>query len=125
MIGDKQPDKFKRGDRLTAGMLNSIVSSVMSIIRKMYGTRIEQPLNVHVVLDEELSAATAALTNPSTAVCSVYRKNTSGNLVDSGQNITVVNRFEAITIESNTIAKAEWIDGEWQLYAADCEAMGA
>jgi len=25
-----------------------------------------------------------------------------------------------ISVDAGTYAKAEWIDGEWQLYAADC-----
>jgi hypothetical protein len=31
-----------------------------------------------------------------------------------------VNRFTQISVDAGTYGKAEHIDGEWQLYAADC-----
>jgi hypothetical protein len=77
-----------------------------------------------VVLDEALDAATNALTTPGTAVASVLRKNSSGNLEDSGNNINVVNRYESIDLEQYTIGVAAWIDGEWRIDSADCTALG-
>jgi hypothetical protein len=78
-----------------------------------------------VVLDEGLASATNALTSPATATASVLRKNSSGNLEDTGDNITVVNRYEHIELEQYTIGMAKWIDAEWRLYSADCEALGS
>jgi hypothetical protein len=34
-------------------------------------------------------------------------------------------RFLNISIDSGIYGKAEWIDGEWQLYAADCPSQSA
>lgn len=73
-------------------------------------------------LDSTLAAATEFADDPSTATMSVWQKNSSGDMEDSGDNITVVNRFIHISVASGSVVKAEWIDNEWQLYAADCEA---
>jgi hypothetical protein len=78
-----------------------------------------------VVLDDGLASATNALTSPATATASVLRKNSSGNLEDTGDNITVVNRYEHIELEQYTIGMAKWIDAEWRMYSADCEALGS
>jgi hypothetical protein len=72
-----------------------------------------------VILDEDLYAGVAVKTDPSFAAATVLVKR-RGNLVDSGKKITVSNRFINISVDAGTYAKAEWIDGEWQLYAADC-----
>jgi hypothetical protein len=47
-------------------------------------------------------------------------ENQNGRLAVSGRVITVVNRFVNISVDAGTYAKAEWISGEWQLYAAYC-----
>lgn len=72
-------------------------------------------------LDGTLAAASSFASGPATATMSVWRKNSAGNMEDSGDNITVVNRLpnsEAIT--SGTIVQAEWLDGEWRIYVSDC-----
>jgi len=119
-IGDKTPDKFERGQRLTAAGLNSLADSILSVIRKLYGPQIARPLNVQVILMEDLLAAVDTLTDPSTAKARILAKKSNGDLEITTREITLVNRFENISIDSGTYGKAEWIDGEWQLYAADC-----
>lgn len=76
-----------------------------------------------VVLDAALAAATNALTSPGTATASVLRRNSSGNLEDAGYNITVVNRFESVSLAQYTIGVATWVDGEWRMTSADCDAL--
>jgi hypothetical protein len=119
-IGDKNPQRFEKGQRLTAAGLNSLSDSVLSIIRKLYGAQIARPLNVQVILMEDLLAAVDTLTDPSTAKARVLAKKTNGDLEITTREITIVNRFLNISIDSGIYGKAEWIDGEWQLYAADC-----
>jgi hypothetical protein len=114
MIGDKQPEMFQKGQRLTASALNSISTSVLSLIQKLYGPRIKQPLDLTVTLDEALAAATDSLTSPATATASVMRRNTNGDLEDAGYNITVVNRSTS-SVDSGAIGVAQWTDGEWRL----------
>jgi hypothetical protein len=75
-----------------------------------------------VILKEDLFAAVSTKTDPSTADAYVLTRRRNGNLVNTGRTITIVNRFENISVDAGTYAKAEWIDGEWQLYAADCGA---
>ena len=80
---------------------------------------------LQVILGEDLLAAVDTLTDPSTAQANVLRRKTNGDLEITSRSITIVNRFENISIDAGTYAKAEWIEGEWQLYAADCPAMSA
>jgi hypothetical protein len=78
---------------------------------------------VQVILMEDMLAAVDTLTDPSTAKARVLAKKTNGDLEITTREITIVNRFENISIDSGIYGKAEWIDGEWQLYAADCPAQ--
>ncbi len=124
-IGDKTPDKFERGQRLTAAGLNSLSDSILSMIRKLYGPQIARPLSLQVILMEDLLAAVDTLTDPSTAKARVLAKKTNGDLEITTREITIVNRCEEISIDAGRYAKAEWIDGEWQLYVADCPSQSA
>jgi hypothetical protein len=60
------------------------------------------------------------LTDPSTAPARLLNLTAAGDLELSDETVTVVNRFENISIDADTYIKIEWIDGEWQPYAADC-----
>ena len=119
-IGDKNPQRFEKGQRLTAAGLNSLSDSVLSIIRKLYGAQIARPLNLQVILMEDLLAAVDTLTDPSTAKARVLAKKPNGDLEITTREITIVNRNENISIDADTYVKIEWIDGEWQPYTADC-----
>jgi hypothetical protein len=72
------------------------------------------------ILDADLLAAVDVFTDPSTATAHVLRRKSNGDLEVTRRKITVVNRFENISIDADTYIKVEWIDGEWQPYAADC-----
>ena len=80
---------------------------------------------VQVILMEDLLAAVDTLTDPSTAKARILAKKSNGDLEITTREITLVNRFLNISIDSGTYGKAEWIDGEWQLYAADCPSQSA
>lgn len=71
-------------------------------------------------LDAALPRASSFATAPSSATFSVWRKNSSGDMVDTGEDLTVYNRMERIDFAANTPAQAEWIDGEWRIYVGDC-----
>ena len=78
-----------------------------------------RPRHCQVILKADLFAAVDTKDDPSEAQATVLvRRN--NKLVDSGRLITIINRFENISVDAGTYCKAEWIDGEWQLYAADC-----
>lgn len=83
-----------------------------------------QPVNVQrrvqCLLTEHLYTAVSSRNDPSSAVARVFRRKPNGKLRLTNQRITVVNRFMEISVDEGTYCKAEWIDGEWQLYAADC-----
>ena len=72
------------------------------------------------VLQSDLLAAVDTFTDPSTALAEIIRRKANGDLELSDEVVTVVNRFENISIDGGTYIKIEWIDGEWQPYAADC-----
>lgn len=75
-----------------------------------------------VILAEDLMAAVDTRTDPSMARARILRKNSSGDLEFTCKEITIVNRFMHISIDAGTYAKVEWVDGEWQPYAADCSS---
>lgn len=80
---------------------------------------------VTCVLDAAITAPTNGLTGATTATASVLSRNSSGNLVDAGYNITVVNRMEGISLVQYTLCVATWVDGEWRITSADCDALGS
>jgi hypothetical protein len=119
-----QVPTFEKGERLTAAKLTELADAVSRLLwQKQQATNatfsVNRPLNVQVMLKEDLFAAVDTKTDPSTAEAYTLAKRGS-NLVNTGRTITIVNRFENISVDAGTYAKAEWIDGEWQLYAADC-----
>ena len=89
-------------------------------MRRMLGSQVIPPADISGKLDGDLAAASSFGSSPATATMSVWDKDTSGNMVDTGRNETVVNRFERISLVSGTIVQARWINGEWRIYAADC-----
>ena len=72
------------------------------------------------ILDADLLAAVDMFADPSTATAHILRRKSNGDLEVTQQVVTVVNRFENISIDADTYIKIEFIDGEWQPYAADC-----
>jgi hypothetical protein len=76
--------------------------------------------NRQAYLLEDLYAAEDTLADPSTARARLLRKNAAGNLELTNVEVTVVNRFQNISIDADTYIKIEWIDGEWQPYSGDC-----
>ena len=85
-----------------------------------------QQRHLQCKLTTDLLAAVDSWTDPSTATAHVYEKYDGGNDMRwNGDTITIVNRFENISVDAGTYCKAEWIDGEWQLYAADCPGGSA
>ena len=89
------------------------------------GPRQQTQRTVQVILMEDLLAAVDTLTDPSTAKARILAKKSNGDLEITTREITLVNRNQNISIDSGTYSKAEWIDGEWQLYNADCPSQSA
>ena len=118
--GDKHPEPFRKGQRLTAAGLNELTTAIESVMARMIGQQVGQPLDISGKLDGDLAAATDFSTTPATATMSVWDKDTNGNMVDTGRNETVVNRFLRISVPTGTIVEAKWLNGEWRLAAADC-----
>ena len=73
-----------------------------------------------VIFETDLAAAVNTKRDPSTATARILRRETNGDLTSTCDSITVTNIFMNISIDSGTYAKVEWLDGEWQPYAADC-----
>lgn len=75
------------------------------------------------ILDGALSAASNALDTPATATLSIYTYDSSGDLEDSGNNITVTNRYTEIsTIASGSLLMVIRHGSEWWPITADCGA---
>ena len=112
VFGPKATEQIRKTVREVARMMRN-----PAISRARY-TQTQR--TVQVILMEDLLAAVDTLTDPSTAKARILAKKSNGDLEITTREITLVNRFENISIDSGTYGKAEWIDGEWQLYAADC-----
>ncbi len=112
------------GDRAT----QQIAQTVREVARRIRNSYYYRPTlhqdqqRVQCRLSQDLLAAVDTYTDPSTATARIIRGSSTGDLVLTSDTITIVNRFENISVDAGTYCKAEWIDGEWQLYAADCPA---
>lgn len=114
------PD-FQRGERLSAARLNELADAIAKILwQKQQSSNaafgVKMPLEIIGKLDDDLPAATDFSTSPGTAVMSVWIRDTSGNLIDSGRNENVRQRIETATdLEAGAQVKARWIEGEWMV----------
>ncbi len=81
--------------------------------------------NRMVVLDEDLYAAEDRVSIPSTAQASIQAIDSSGELYDTGEDLTVTSRFENISVPADTLMKVEFLHGEWQPYASDCPSVSS
>ena len=77
------------------------------------------------VLGEDLLAAVDSLTDPSTAQANFVARKANGDFEILSESVTLVNRFENISIDAGTLVGVEWMAGEWTPYKADCPAMSA
>lgn len=75
---------------------------------------------LQAVMQEDLATAIDVKDDPSVGKAKVLIKNTAGDLKLTTLEYNVVNRFLNISIDAGTYIKIEYIDGEWQPYAADC-----
>jgi len=118
--GDRRPTRFEKGQRLKASELNGLAEAIEAIVRRMQGQGLLAPLDISGKLDTALAPASSFGTAPSTATMSVWGRDANGDMVDTGRNETVVNRFERIGFAAGVPCEARWIDGEWRLVTADC-----
>ena len=112
------PD-FQRGERLSAARLNELADAIARLLwHKQQSANaafgVKQPLEIIGKLDDDLPAATDFSTTPGEAVMSVWIKDPNGNLIDSGRNETIKQRFEtAGDMSAGDEVRAVWIEGEW------------
>jgi hypothetical protein len=72
------------------------------------------------ILDADLLAAVDMFTDPSTATAHLIGRTDAGDLEVLDEQVTVVNRFENISIDADTLIGIEYMCGEWTPYKADC-----
>jgi len=72
------------------------------------------------ILDADLLAAVDMFNDPSTATAHLLGRTAAGDLEVLDEKVTVVNRFENISIDADTLIGIEWMAGEWTPYKADC-----
>jgi hypothetical protein len=72
------------------------------------------------ILDADLLAAVDMFTDPSTATAHLIGRKDNGDLEVLDEKVTVVNRFENISIDADTLIGIEYMCGEWTPYKADC-----
>ena len=119
-----------QGYQLTATQMAAIRDTVRTVMNQFRGgmtgktfQQVQRPLTV--VLDADIAAASNAATTPATVPASLIAKAESGDLYDTNETVTVVNRWEHIALSSGTLCVVTWIDGEWRITAADCEPLSA
>ena len=132
-VQPQQPDSLDREDTKETDYSDIVVTNRSLAFSAYEGQTILvvrvgnewAPLNsignhLQCILEETLYAAVDTFTDPSTARACVLRRNDIGNLVFTGQMITVTNRLEYVSIDADTYIRVEWLDGEWHPYVADC-----
>lgn len=119
---------FKKGERLSAARLNEIaaaVSRLMSTKAAVHGHAygVETPLEIMVILDADLAAATHSLTGAvscAASVCSWSTVTSTG--AETTRTETVWNHSEKTSFEAATFGVARWIEGHW-IFFGDCGPM--
>ena len=112
------PD-FQRGERLSAARLNDLADAIAKILwNKQQAANtafgVKPPLEIIGKLDDDLPAATDFGTAPGEAVMSVWFKDQNGDLIDSGRNENIKQRFTATgDMAAGDDVRAAWIEGEW------------
>jgi hypothetical protein len=112
------PD-FQRGERLSAARLNELADAVARMLwHKQQSANaafgVKPPLEIIGKLDDDLPAATNFGTTPGEAVMSVWFKDQNGDLIDSGRNENIKQRFESAEAKAaGDEVRAAWIEGEW------------
>lgn len=108
--------------------LEIVVRRVLREVRNEAGNRGSSGTRVSnrwAVLDEDLYAADSHVEGQTTAVASLWAVGSDGVMYDTGQDVTLVNRFENISIPADTLIKVEWLNGEWSPYASDCPLLSS
>ena len=72
------------------------------------------------ILDADLLAAVDMFADPSTATAHLIGRTAAGDLEVLDETVLVVNRFENISIDADTLIGIEFMAGEWTPYKADC-----
>lgn len=112
------PD-FQRGERLSAARLNELADAIAKLLwHKQQSANaafgVKAPLEIIGKLDDDLPAATNFGNAPGEAVMSVWFKDQNGDLIDSGRNENIKQRFESAEAKAaGDEVRAAWIEGEW------------
>lgn len=121
-------EKFDRGERLSAARLNEIVEAVsrlMAAKAPAYGHAysVETPLEIMVILDADLAAATDSLTGATSCAATVCSWSTVTNTgAERTRTETVWNHSEKTSFEEDTFGVARWVEGHW-IFFGDCGPM--
>lgn len=119
-IGDNQPQRFVKGQPLTAAALNGLVDAVVSQIRRMFGARVVQPLNMVIVFNED---ATGPATSLAAAVAVEFyelRLQADGTRAIFGTVQTAYIDDPDFSVERGTLGRVEWLQSRWMPNYAAC-----
>jgi len=111
--------------------LQQIDRTVREVARRMRNPVPQRGVYSHgyerrwAVLGEDLLAAVDSFTDPSTAQANFVARKANGDLEILAESVTLVNRFEEISVDAGRLVGVEWMAGEWTIYKADCPAMSA
>jgi len=83
-----------------------------------------RPIRSHWALaTSAISKASNGATAPGSGTAEILKEDSSGNLIRTGIEKTIKNRYENIQVEEDTLIRIKNPGGEWMLETADCGPM--
>lgn len=119
-LGDKQPAKFEKGQALTAAAMNRLVDAVVAQLRRMFGARVVQPLNMVIVFNEDAAGPATSLAAASAVDFYELRTLADGTREIFGAVQTAYIDDPDFSVERGTLGRVEWIQSRWMVYYASC-----
>ena len=121
--GTKLPS-FKSGQQLKASSLQTM-SNALGHLMTSEGHGVQQPLDLVVILDEDLDAADNSKTGATKAQATVLQWDPDNEeFFETDRQEDVWNHSEHTDHVEDTFGIARWLDGHWWFFG-DCDAMSA
>ena len=119
-VEDDSPSIVPLLNRTHASWVENDVLSAVELYPNKWFVATPDTGRLQGILSEDLYAAVNTKRDPSTAIVRILRRKSDGDLKLTEEEKTIVNRFEDISVDAGQYIKFEWMDGEWQPYAANC-----
>ena len=111
---------------LSPGFLAQLKTVIRRVLREQRntvdaGSRRNRQAYHQAFIATEITAATNAKTSPGTGTAAIWvHDEQTDNLVDSGETVNIVNRYENITFPAGKYCHVRRVGGEWMVVCLDC-----